>query len=36
MDSEKAQITLPDWVGEEVTGNKAWDNESLARNGWPT
>lgn len=26
---------LPDWGGEEVTGKKAWDNESLARNGWP-
>lgn len=35
MDSEKALVTLPEWVGEEVTGNKAWDNESLARNGWP-
>lgn len=36
MDSEKTLVALPDWVGEEVTGNKAWDNESLARNGWPT
>jgi CYTH domain-containing protein len=26
---------LPDWGGEEVTGKKAWDSESLARNGWP-
>ena len=36
MESEKAQVVLPEWVGEEVTGNKAWDNESLARNGWPS
>jgi adenylate cyclase len=36
MDSEMAQVSLPDWIGEEVTGNKAWDNESLARNGWPS
>ncbi len=35
MVAETVQVTLPDWVGEEVTGNKAWDNESLARNGWP-
>jgi adenylate cyclase len=35
MASENVQVTLPEWVGEEVTGNKAWDNESLARNGWP-
>ena len=35
MDSEMTLVNLPDWVGEEVTGNKAWDNESLARNGWP-
>jgi len=34
--SEHTHVALPDWVGEEVTGNKAWDNESLARNGWPT
>jgi CYTH domain-containing protein len=35
MGSETALVTLPDWVGDEVTGNKAWDNESLARIGWP-
>ena len=35
MDSESTLVTLPDWVGEELTGNRAWDNESLARNGWP-
>ena len=35
LDSEQTLVDLPDWVGEEVTGNKAWDNESLARNGWP-
>ena len=35
MATETVQVTLPDWVGDEVTGNKAWDNESLARNGWP-
>ena len=35
IDSEQTLVDLPDWVGEEVTGNKAWDNESLARNGWP-
>jgi adenylate cyclase len=36
MASETTSVTLPEWVGEEVTGNRAWDNESLARNGWPT
>ena len=36
MDSETTWVDLPEWVGEEVTGNRAWDNESLARNGWPT
>lgn len=36
MDSETSSVDLPDWVGEEVTGDRAWDNESLARNGWPT
>lgn len=36
IDSETASVDLPDWVGEEVTGDRAWDNESLARNGWPT
>ena len=30
-----AAVDLPDWIGEEVTGQRAWDNESLARNGWP-
>ena len=35
MDSEQSLVDLPDWVGDEVTGNKAWDNESLARKGWP-
>lgn len=36
IDSEASLVDLPDWVGEEVTGNRAWDNESLARSGWPT
>lgn len=35
IDAEHTRVTLPDWVGEEVTGNKDWDNESLARIGWP-
>ena len=35
MESETTSVTLPDWVGEELTGNRAWDNESLARIGWP-
>jgi CYTH domain-containing protein len=35
-DSETTMVHLPGWVGEEVTGNRAWDNESLAQNGWPT
>ena len=35
MASETTSVTLPDWVGEELTGNRAWDNESLARIGWP-
>lgn len=35
IDSESTAMSLPDWASEEVTGNKAWDNESLARNGWP-
>lgn len=36
IDSETSSVDLPEWVGEEVTGDHAWDNESLARNGWPT
>ncbi len=35
MPSEDTCIDLPEWVGDEVTGQRAWDNESLARNGWP-
>ena len=35
MDSEPTCVELPEWVGEEVTGKRGWDNESLARNGWP-
>ena len=35
IENESAAVSFPDWVGEEVTGNKDWDNESLARNGWP-
>ena len=35
MDSETTWVELPEWVGEEVTGKRGWDNESLARNGWP-
>jgi adenylate cyclase len=34
--SENTRVDLPDWVGDEITGKKDWDNESLARNGWPT
>jgi CYTH domain-containing protein len=34
--SENTLVVLPEWVGDEVTGNRAWDNESLSRNGWPT
>ncbi len=29
-------LSLPNWVGEEVTGRREWDNDSLARLGWPT
>ena len=36
MDSETTFVELPEWVGEEVTGKRGWDNESLAKNGWPT
>lgn len=35
MATEDTVINLPEWVGEELTGNRDWDNESLARNGWP-
>ncbi|MDD0812381.1 CYTH domain-containing protein [Curvibacter sp. RS43] len=35
MAAEHTQVELPTWVGEELTGRKGWDNESLARNGWP-
>ncbi len=34
--AENTLVDLPEWVGDEVTGNRAWDNESLSRNGWPT
>jgi len=35
LESVNTSVDLPDWVGEELTGNRQWDNESLARNGWP-
>jgi adenylate cyclase len=35
LESESIKVELPDWIGTEVTGNKEWSNESLARNGWP-
>jgi CYTH domain-containing protein len=35
LPSEQTALELPDWVGEELTGRKGWDNESLARLGWP-
>lgn len=35
IESETTCVELPEWVGEEVTGRRGWDNESLARNGWP-
>lgn len=35
LPSEQTAVDLPDWVGEELTGRKGWDNESLARVGWP-
>lgn len=28
-------LELPDWVGPELTGQRGWDNDSLARDGWP-
>ncbi len=28
-------LELPSWVGEELTGKREWDNDSLAREGWP-
>lgn len=33
--SEDERVVLPDWVGVEVSGDIAYSNESLARNGWP-
>lgn len=34
--SETTPVDLPAWVGDELTGQRAWDNESLARNGRPS
>lgn len=28
-------VALPDWIGGEVKGQRAWDNDSLAREGLP-
>lgn len=36
LDDIAEAVALPDWIGEEVTGQRGWDNESLAINGWPT
>ena len=38
LDSEDHQINIPDWVGEEVTGNKKYYNSRLAKSpykNWP-
>lgn len=35
LDDAQEVLQLPDWVGEEVTGQLAWSNEALARNGMP-
>lgn len=35
LPSTTVALELPDWVGEELTGQKAWSNEALALNGWP-
>lgn len=34
QDAQQA-VELPEWVGEELTGQRGWDNDSLARSGWP-
>ncbi len=33
LDSADAEVTLPDWVTEEVTGDPAWTNAALSRAG---
>ncbi len=36
LDTEDQEIDLPDWVGEEVTGDPRYYNASLARNPYTT
>lgn len=35
LPSIQTHLDLPDWVGDEVTGQRAWDNDMLAREGRP-
>ncbi len=34
--TEETKFTLPDWVGEEVTGNKKYNNNNLCKNPYKT
>ena len=35
LPNEEFPVSLPEWIGEEITGLHQWSNSSLARNGWP-
>jgi adenylate cyclase len=35
MKSEKENPAIPDWIGEELTGNPAYSNQALALSGLP-
>lgn len=36
LDSEEQQVDLPDWIGEEVTGDKRYYNSYLVQNPYST
>lgn len=35
LDSASDIVALPEWVGEELTGRREWDNDFLAKHGRP-
>lgn len=36
LETADAPLDIPDWVGAEVTGQREWDNEMLAKQGRPS
>jgi adenylate cyclase len=35
LQSADERLAIPNWVGEELTGRRGWDNDMLAKNGPP-